>query len=69
MKYLMLSVSRRGELKKDFRTFMQDGSTVIPTDNSSYAPTLYFADKKNEVQIGNDEEGIVMTDDVRQRSD
>ncbi len=46
MNYLMLSVGRRGELMKDFRASMEEGSTIIATDNSPYAPALYFADKQ-----------------------
>lgn len=46
MNYLMLSVGRRGELMKDFRASMQEGSRIIATDNSPYAPALYFADKQ-----------------------
>lgn len=45
MNYLMLSVGRRGELLKDFRASMEEGSKIIATDNSPYAPALYFADK------------------------
>ena len=46
MNYLMLSVGRRGELMKDFRVSMEKGSRIIATDNSPYAPALYFADKQ-----------------------
>lgn len=46
MNYLLLSVGRRGELMKDFRASMEEGSTIIATDNSPYAPALYFADKQ-----------------------
>lgn len=46
MNYLMLSVGRRGELMKDFRSSMEEGSRIIATDNSPYAPALYFADKQ-----------------------
>lgn len=46
MNYLMLSVGRRGELMKDFRASMENGSHIIATDNSPYAPALYFADKQ-----------------------
>lgn len=45
MNYLMCSVGRRGELMKDFRASMEAGSRIIATDNSPYAPALYFADK------------------------
>ena len=46
MNYLMLSVGRRGELMKDFRLSIEEGSRIIATDNSPYAPALYFADKQ-----------------------
>lgn len=46
MNYLMLSVDRRGELLKDFRKSMSEGSKLIATDLSPYAPALYFADKQ-----------------------
>lgn len=46
MNYLMLSVGRRGELMKDFRRSIDKGSRIIATDNSPYAPALYFADKQ-----------------------
>lgn len=42
----MLSVGRRAELMKDFRASMETGSRIIATDNSPYAPALYFADKQ-----------------------
>lgn len=42
----MLSVGRRGELMKDFRISMEEGSKIVATDNSPYAPALYFADKQ-----------------------
>lgn len=46
MNYLMLSVGRRGELMKNFRSSMEIGSKIIAGDNSPYAPALYFADKQ-----------------------
>ncbi len=46
MNYLMLSVGRRGELMKNFRASMEKGSRIIATDNSPYAPAIYFADKQ-----------------------
>lgn len=46
MNYLMLSVGRRGELLKEFRQSMEQGSRLIATDLSPYAPALYFADKQ-----------------------
>lgn len=46
MNYLMLSVGRRGELLKDFRMSIEDGSKIIATDLSPYAPAIYFSDKQ-----------------------
>lgn len=46
MNYLMLSVGRRGELLKDFRKSISNGSKIVATDLSPYAPALYFADKQ-----------------------
>ena len=46
MNYLMCSVGRRGELLKDFRASMEEGSRLIGTDLSPYAPALYFTDKQ-----------------------
>lgn len=46
MNYLMCSVGRRGELLKDFRKSIPQGSCLVATDNSKYAPALYFADKQ-----------------------
>ena len=45
MNILLLSVGRRGELLKDFKQSAEAGSKLIATDNSPYAPALYFADK------------------------
>lgn len=44
MNYLMCSVGRRGELMKYFRASMEPGSRIVGTDNSPYAPALYFTD-------------------------
>lgn len=46
MNILMCSVGRRGELLKDFRKSMSRGSKIVATDNSPYAPALYFADRQ-----------------------
>lgn len=46
MNYLMLSVGRRGELLKNFRKSIAEGSKLIATDLSPYAPALYLADKQ-----------------------
>lgn len=45
MNILFCSVGRRGELLKDFRKSLGRESRIIATDNSRYAPALYFADK------------------------
>ena len=42
----MCSVGRRGELMKNFRASIGENSRIIATDNSPYAPALYFADKQ-----------------------
>lgn len=44
MNILMCSVGRRGELLKNFRKTMGAHGKLIATDNSPYAPALYFAD-------------------------
>lgn len=46
MNLLFCSVGRRGELIKDFKKTLPEGSKIIATDNSKYAPALYFADKQ-----------------------
>ena len=46
MNILMCSVGRRGELLKDFKNSMSEGSKIVATDLSPYAPALYFADKQ-----------------------
>lgn len=46
MNILMCSVGRRGELLKNFRKTMGPDGMIIATDNSPYAPALYFADKQ-----------------------
>lgn len=46
MNLLFCSVGRRGELIKDFKKSLPEGSKIIATDNSKYAPALYFADKQ-----------------------
>lgn len=46
MNYLLCSVGRRGELLKDFRKSIDMDSILVATDNSKYAPALYFADKQ-----------------------
>lgn len=58
MNYLMLSVGRRGELLKDFRKSIEDGSKIIATDLSPYAPAIYFADKQYLVPRIDDPEYI-----------
>lgn len=46
MNLLMCSVGRRGELLKDFRQTMGTEGKIVATDNSPYAPALYFADEQ-----------------------
>ena len=45
MNYLLLSVGRRCELIADFKKSLGDGSLIVATDISKYAPALYYADK------------------------
>lgn len=45
MNILMCSVGRRGELIKNFKHSVSEGSLIIATDNSPYAPAIYLADK------------------------
>lgn len=44
MNILFCSVGRRAQLLKNFRRSMEPGSKIVATDNSPYAPALYFAD-------------------------
>ena len=46
MNYLFCSVGRRGELLKDFKKSIPNGSILVAADNSPYAPALYLADKQ-----------------------
>ena len=46
MNLLMCSVGRRGELLKNFRQTMGTEGKIVATDNSTYAPALYFADEQ-----------------------
>lgn len=58
MNYLMLSAGRRGELLKNFRQSIAEGSKLIATDMSPYAPAIYFADKQYLVPRIDDPEYI-----------
>ena len=42
----MCSVGRRAELIKDFRKSIEKGSKIVGTDNSEYAPALYYCDRQ-----------------------
>ena len=46
MNLLMCSVGRRGELVKNVRMTFGKKGKIVATDNSPYAPALYFADKQ-----------------------
>ncbi|MBQ3790809.1 MAG: ATP-grasp domain-containing protein [Lachnospiraceae bacterium] len=48
---LFLSVGRRCELLKDFRTSLGDAVRIIVTDHSIYAPALHFADAGYQVPL------------------
>lgn len=69
MNYLMLSVGRRGELLKDFRESIAEGSKLIATDLSPYAPALYFADKQYLVPRIDDPSYIDTVLDICKRED
>lgn len=58
MNLLMCSVGRRGELIKYFRKTMGEEGIIVATDNSPYAPALYFADKQYIVPSITDPEYI-----------
>lgn len=45
MNILFCSVGRRGEMMKNFRRSLSEGSTLVATDLSKYAPALYLVDK------------------------
>ena len=45
MNYLMCSAGRRCELLRYFQNSAEDGSHVVVTDNSIYAPALYVVEK------------------------
>lgn len=64
MNYLMCSVGRRGELLKDFRKSISADSLLIATDNSKYAPALYFADKQYIVPKISDPEYVDILLDI-----
>jgi len=64
MNYLMCSVGRRGELLKDFRKSIPEGSKLVATDNGRYAPALYFADKQYLVPKINDPKYIDILLDI-----
>lgn len=44
MNILFCSAGRRCELLKNFRKSLSEGSRIIATDMSEYAPAIYFAD-------------------------
>ena len=54
MNFLLCSVGRRGEMMKNFRRSLSQGSTLVATDLSKYAPALYLADKQYLVPRIND---------------
>ena len=64
MNLLFCSVGRRGELIKDFKKSLPKGSEIIATDNSKYAPALYFADKQYIVPRITDEGYIDLLLDI-----
>lgn len=64
MNILFCSAGRRGELLKDFRKSLEPGSKIVATDNSKYAPALYFADKQYLVPLITDEHYIDIVLDI-----
>lgn len=64
MNYLFCSVGRRGELLKDFRKTLPADSVLVATDNSKYAPALYYADKQYIVPKINDPDYIDIVLDI-----
>lgn len=58
MNILFCSVGRRGELIKDFKESMKNEVYIVATDNSGYAPALYFADKQYVVPLITDQSYI-----------
>lgn len=64
MNLLFCSVGRRGELIKDFKKSLSKDSKIIATDNSKYAPALYFADKQYIVPRITDERYVDLLLDI-----
>lgn len=64
MNLLMCSVGRRGELLKYFRQTMGKEGKIIATDNSPYAPALYFADEQYLIPKITDPEYIQILLDI-----
>lgn len=64
MNLLFCSVGRRGELIKDFKKSMGDDVYIVATDNSQYAPALYFADKQYIVPLITDGNYISIIVDI-----
>ncbi|MBQ3790931.1 MAG: ATP-grasp domain-containing protein [Lachnospiraceae bacterium] len=58
IRLLFLSVGRRCELLKDFRTSLGDAVRIIVTDHSIYAPALHFADTGYQVPLITDPDYI-----------
>ena len=50
MNYLICSAGRRCQLLDDLRHSMEEGSCIVATDSSPYAPALYFADRQYIVE-------------------
>ena len=64
MNILFCSAGRRGELLKDFRKSLEPGSKIVATDNSKYAPAIYFADKQYLVPLITSEHYIDIVLDI-----
>lgn len=55
MNIMLCSVGRRGEMLKNFKKTLGDNVKIVATDNSPYAPALYFADKQYLMPLISDE--------------
>ena len=69
MNLLMCSVGRRGELLKYFRQTMGKEGKIVATDNSPYAPALYFADRQYLVPRITEPDYIPMLEDICKREE
>jgi len=64
MNFLLCSVGRRGELLKNIKNTLGENGYLVATDNSKYAPALYFADKQYIVPKITDDKYISILVDI-----